>query len=129
MFYIIALAANNSIFKAHSCIERAALLAALPIRKLATDEIFALRGATLAEAIAEDCKKGFIPIAVCYSLVLCVCAYERVSGIFIVIKYYKKYKQVNTIHLNSRILNNLNDLKFFEPPSATFEYCLRFGSA
>jgi aromatic-L-amino-acid decarboxylase len=64
MLSLIALATNDLIFKAHSCIERAALLAALPIKKLATDEIFALRGPTLAEAIAEDRRKGFIPIAV-----------------------------------------------------------------
>ena len=44
--------------------ERAGLIAAVKMRKLETDENYALRGVTLKQAIEEDKAKGLVPIFV-----------------------------------------------------------------
>lgn len=50
--------------EAHSCGERASLLANVHVRKLEVDEEFSVRGLTLEKAIQEDREKGLIPFYV-----------------------------------------------------------------
>ena len=50
--------------QSHSSVERAALLGAVKIRLLPADKDLSLRGETVAKAIQEDRKKGYIPFLV-----------------------------------------------------------------
>ncbi len=50
--------------KAHSCVEKAGLIAMVRVRQLAVDEHFSLRGKTLEECIRADKEKGLIPFLV-----------------------------------------------------------------
>ena len=52
-------------FQAHSCVEKAGLIAMVRVRQLAVDEHFSLREKTLEEAIQADKEKGLIPFLVC----------------------------------------------------------------
>ena len=54
--------------QAHSCVERAALLAAVRFRSLPLDENMSMRGETLARAIREDRESGFVPFYVVATL-------------------------------------------------------------
>ena len=54
----------SCVFQSHSSVERAGLIAAVKMRKLGTDENYALRGDTLQSAIEEDKSKGLVPIFV-----------------------------------------------------------------
>lgn len=49
---------------AHSCVEKAGMIAMVKIRLLETDENFSLRGHTVEKAIKEDRSNGFIPFFV-----------------------------------------------------------------
>jgi glutamate/tyrosine decarboxylase-like PLP-dependent enzyme len=51
-------------FKAHSSIERAALLASVICKKIAADSKYSLRGEQLADQIVKDKKEGLIPFYV-----------------------------------------------------------------
>ncbi|KAL8612127.1 hypothetical protein ACOMHN_021940 [Nucella lapillus] len=51
--------------QAHSSVERAGLIGAVPMRKLETDEKGSLRGSTLQAAILEDKAKGLVPFFLC----------------------------------------------------------------
>lgn len=51
-------------FKAHSSVEKAGLISLVKIKFLPVDENFSLRGETLKKAIAEDRKKGLVPVFV-----------------------------------------------------------------
>lgn len=61
------LAFSLSLFflKAHSSVEKAGLISLVKMRFLPVDENFSLRGETLKKAIAEDRKKGLVPVFVC----------------------------------------------------------------
>ncbi len=50
--------------KAHSCVEKAAMIALVKIRLLETDEDYSLRGETLQKAIQEDIDQGLVPFFV-----------------------------------------------------------------
>lgn len=52
------------LFKAHSCVEKAGMIAMVKIRLLETDENFSLRGSTVEKAIKEDKSNGLIPFFV-----------------------------------------------------------------
>ncbi|EEC06443.1 hypothetical protein IscW_ISCW004701 [Ixodes scapularis] len=56
--------------KAHSSVERAALLASVRLHVVSTDDELSVRGATLLKVIQEDRKLGFIPMAVFILLML-----------------------------------------------------------
>ncbi|NWR16293.1 DCHS decarboxylase, partial [Emberiza fucata] len=56
------------ILKAHSSVEKAGLISLVKIKFLPVDEDFSLRGETLKKAIAEDRKKGLVPVFVCATL-------------------------------------------------------------
>ncbi len=50
--------------QAHSCVEKAGLIAMVKVRQLAVDEHYSLRGKTLEECIQADKQKGLIPFFV-----------------------------------------------------------------
>jgi glutamate/tyrosine decarboxylase-like PLP-dependent enzyme len=49
---------------AHSCVEKAAMIAMVKIRLLDPDENYSMRGSTVEKAIKEDRSNGFIPFFV-----------------------------------------------------------------
>jgi len=53
---------------AHSCVEKAGLIAMVKVRQLSVDEHYSLRGKTLDECIQADKEKGLIPFFVCGTL-------------------------------------------------------------
>ena len=53
-------------FQAHSCVEKAGLIAMVKVRQLPVDEHYSLRGQTLDECIQADKKNGLIPFFVRY---------------------------------------------------------------
>lgn len=55
------------VVQAHSSVERAGLLGGVKFRSLPVDDEYKLTGSTVAEAIAEDRKKGLIPFYVSFS--------------------------------------------------------------
>ncbi|XP_076029996.1 aromatic-L-amino-acid decarboxylase [Oratosquilla oratoria] len=67
---------------AHSSVERAGLLAGVPVRLLPPDDMFALRGAALLKAIEEDLEKGNIPICVVGTLgATSACSFDNLAEI------------------------------------------------
>ena len=54
--------------EAHSCVEKAAMIAFTKLRILDPDEKLSLRGATLAQAMEEDRAKGLVPFFVSATL-------------------------------------------------------------
>lgn len=52
------------ILQAHSSVERAALLGAVTIRKIQSDENYSMQSGSLEEAIKKDIKDGLIPFFV-----------------------------------------------------------------
>ncbi|XP_050165349.1 histidine decarboxylase [Myiozetetes cayanensis] len=66
--------------QAHSSVEKAGLISLVKIKFLPVDENFSLRGETLKKAIAEDRKKGLVPVFVCATLgTTGVCAFDSLS--------------------------------------------------
>jgi len=53
---------------AHSCVEKAGLIAMVKVHQLSVDEHYSLRGKVLDEQIEADKKKGLIPFFVCGTL-------------------------------------------------------------
>jgi len=53
---------------AHSCVEKAGLIAMVKVRQLPVDEHYSLRGETLNECVKADKRKGLIPFFVCATL-------------------------------------------------------------
>ncbi|XP_064642633.1 aromatic-L-amino-acid decarboxylase-like [Lineus longissimus] len=58
---------------AHSCVEKAGMIAFVKIRQLDVDDKYSLRGSTVARAIEEDRKLGLIPFFVCGTLGTTAC--------------------------------------------------------
>ncbi|KAG9345057.1 hypothetical protein JZ751_009598 [Albula glossodonta] len=54
--------------QAHSSVEKAGLIAGVRMRKVATDEKFAVRGETFSVMLEEDKRKGLIPFYFCATL-------------------------------------------------------------
>ncbi|NXH71743.1 DCHS decarboxylase, partial [Hydrobates tethys] len=64
--------------QAHSSVEKAGLISLVKMKFLPVDENFSLRGETLKKAIAEDRKKGLVPVFVCATLgTTGVCAFDN----------------------------------------------------
>ncbi|CAF0897752.1 unnamed protein product [Adineta steineri] len=67
---------------AHSCVEKAGLIAMVRVRQLAVDEHFSLRGKTLEECIRADKEKGLIPFLVSGTLgTTSCCSYDNLKEI------------------------------------------------
>ncbi|NWT95215.1 DCHS decarboxylase, partial [Urocynchramus pylzowi] len=66
--------------QAHSSVEKAGLISLVKIKFLPVDDNFSLRGETLKKAIAEDRRKGLVPVFVCATLgTTGVCAFDNLS--------------------------------------------------
>ena len=66
--------------KAHSCGERASLLANVTCKKLPVDEKFSCRGETLAKSIEQDIKDGFTPFYLSSTLgTTSVCSFDNIK--------------------------------------------------
>ncbi|XP_075569786.1 histidine decarboxylase isoform X2 [Pelecanus crispus] len=66
--------------QAHSSVEKAGLISLVKMKFLPVDENFSLRGETLKKTIAEDRKKGLVPVFVCATLgTTGVCAFDNLS--------------------------------------------------
>ncbi|CAF0733549.1 unnamed protein product [Rotaria sordida] len=67
---------------AHSCVEKAGLIAMVRVRELPVDENFSLRGKTLDECIRADKEKGLIPFLVSGTLgTTSCCSYDNLEEI------------------------------------------------
>ncbi|CAK9292889.1 unnamed protein product [Gordionus sp. m RMFG-2023] len=66
--------------QAHSSIEKAGLIGLVRMRYLASDDDLSLRGQTLANAIVEDRKAGYIPFYLCATLgTTGACAFDNLA--------------------------------------------------
>lgn len=65
-YFYIHIYEKVSFLKAHSCVEKAGLIAMVKVRQLPVDEHYSLRGKTLDEYIREDKRKGLVPFFVRY---------------------------------------------------------------
>ncbi|KAM9637815.1 histidine decarboxylase isoform 2-T2 [Morphnus guianensis] len=71
---------GGGVLQAHSSVEKAGLISLVKVKFLPVDENFSLRGGTLKKAIAEDRKKGLVPVFVCATLgTTGVCAFDNLS--------------------------------------------------
>ncbi|XP_042680523.1 histidine decarboxylase isoform X2 [Centrocercus urophasianus] len=71
---------GGGVLQAHSSVEKAGLISLVKMKFLPVDENFSLRGETLKKAIAEDRKKGLVPVFVCATLgTTGVCAFDSLS--------------------------------------------------
>ncbi|KAM9533115.1 histidine decarboxylase isoform 2-T3 [Guaruba guarouba] len=71
---------GGGVLQAHSSVEKAGLISLVKMKFLPVDENFSLRGETLKKAIAEDRKKGLVPVFVCATLgTTGVCAFDNLS--------------------------------------------------
>ncbi|CAF4607858.1 unnamed protein product [Rotaria sp. Silwood1] len=67
---------------AHSCVEKAGLIAMVRVREIPVDENFSLRGKTLDECIRADKEKGLIPFLVSGTLgTTSCCSYDNLEEI------------------------------------------------
>ncbi|CAF3961473.1 unnamed protein product [Rotaria sp. Silwood2] len=67
---------------AHSCVEKAGLIAMVRVRELPVDENFSLRGKTLDECVRADKEKGLIPFLVSGTLgTTSCCSYDNLEEI------------------------------------------------
>lgn len=68
--------------EAHSCVEKAAMIALVKLRSLEPDHNFSLRGETLAHAIAEDKSNGLVPFFVSATLgTTSCCSFDALNEI------------------------------------------------
>ncbi|CAF1083787.1 unnamed protein product, partial [Didymodactylos carnosus] len=67
---------------AHSCVEKAGLIAVIKVRQLYVDDHYSLRGKTLEESIKADKEKGLIPFFVSGTLgTTSCCSYDNLEEI------------------------------------------------
>ncbi|KAH8038948.1 hypothetical protein HPB51_004060 [Rhipicephalus microplus] len=68
--------------QAHSSVEKAAMIGFVKLRILDTDDNFSMRGSTLAAAMEEDRKAGFVPFFVSATLgTTSCCSFDAVAEI------------------------------------------------
>lgn len=71
-----------SALKAHSCVEKAAMIGFVKLRILDTDDNFALRGIPLAKAMEEDRAMGLVPFFVSATLgTTSCCSFDALNEI------------------------------------------------
>ena len=68
--------------KAHSCVEKAAMIGFVKLRILDTDQNFTLRGSPLAKAMEEDRASGLVPFFVSATLgTTSCCSFDALNEI------------------------------------------------
>ncbi|UJR20893.1 hypothetical protein I4U23_024002 [Adineta vaga] len=90
---------------AHSCVEKAGLIAMVRVRQLAVDEHFSLRGKTLEECIRADKEKGLIPFLVSGTLgTTSCCSYDNLEEIGEICQREKLWFHVDGAYAGSAFL-------------------------
>lgn len=86
----------------NSCIEKAGILAAVPMRLLGTDENCALRGDTLRKAIEKDLAAGLIPCCVLATLgTTATCAFDKLTEIGPLCQKYNLWLHIDAAYAGS----------------------------
>ncbi|KAK2141738.1 hypothetical protein LSH36_1050g00008 [Paralvinella palmiformis] len=90
---------------AHSCVEKAAMIAMVKMRELDTDDKFSLRGATLQRAIDEDRKLGLIPFFVCATLgTTAVCSFDNLDELGLICERENLWLHVDAAYAGSAFI-------------------------
>ncbi|CAF1063191.1 unnamed protein product [Adineta ricciae] len=90
---------------AHSCVEKAGLIAMVRVRQLAVDEHFSLRGKTLEECIRADKEKGLIPFLVSGTVgTTSCCSYDNLEEIGEICQREKLWFHVDGAYAGSAFL-------------------------
>ncbi|CAF0987106.1 unnamed protein product [Rotaria sp. Silwood1] len=90
---------------AHSCVEKAGLIAMVRVRQLAVDEHFSLRGKTLEECIRADKEKGLIPFLVSGTLgTTSCCSYDNLEEIGEICQREKLWFHVDGAYAGSALI-------------------------
>jgi aromatic-L-amino-acid decarboxylase len=91
--------------EAHSSVERAGLLSAVKVRKITTDNEYAMRGSDLEQAIKEDLDKGLIPFFVCATLgTTPSCAFDKLEEIGPICRQYNLFLHVDAAYAGSAFI-------------------------
>lgn len=91
--------------QSHSSVERAGLIAAVKMRKLETDDNYALRGHTLQHAIEEDRAKGLVPIFVCATLgTTPSCAFDNTVELGIICEKESVWMHIDAAYAGSAFI-------------------------
>lgn len=86
--------------QAHSCVEKAAMMALVKLRILDTDENFSLRGEPLAQAMQEDLHNKLIPFFVSATLgTTSCCSFDAINEIGQVCKQNSTLPSLLMVHL------------------------------
>lgn len=89
----------------NSCIEKAGILAGVPMRLLHTDEICSLRGETLKKAIEKDLAQGLIPCAVLCTLgTTATCAFDNLTEIGPLCKEHELWLHIDAAYAGSAFI-------------------------
>lgn len=89
----------------NSCIEKAGILAAVPMRLLHTDEVCALRGETLRKAVAKDLAAGLIPCAVLATLgTTATCAFDNLTEIGKLCEQHQMWLHIDAAYAGSAFI-------------------------
>ncbi|KAH8334137.1 hypothetical protein KR059_006958 [Drosophila kikkawai] len=99
--------------QSNSCIEKAGVLAAMPIRLLPAGEDLVLRGETLKKAIEEDVASGRIPVICIATLgTTGTCAYDDIETLSTVCEEFKVWLHVDAAYAGGAFaLEECSDLR------------------
>lgn len=88
--------------QSNSCVEKAGILGAVPMKLLGTDENCSLRGETLRAAIEKDIADGLIPCAVIATLgTTATCAYDNLLEIGPICKEFGIWLHIDAAYAGS----------------------------
>ena len=110
--------------EAHSCVEKAAMIAFTKLRSLDADENLSLRGATLAQAIEEDRAMGLVPFFVSATLGTTACvAFDNLAEIGPVVQ-----KSGIWLHVDAAYAGNAFICPEFKYLLKGIEYAMSFNT-
>jgi glutamate/tyrosine decarboxylase-like PLP-dependent enzyme len=90
---------------AHSCVEKAGMIAMVKIRHLDPDENYSLRGSTVEKVIKDDRSNGLIPFFVsCTFGTTCCCSFDNLQEIGMVCKKEDIYLHVDGAYAGSALI-------------------------
>ena len=90
---------------AHSCVEKAGMIAMVKIRLLDTDENYALRGATVEKIVRDDRQLGLVPFFVSCTLgTTSCCSYDNVPEIAAICAKEDIYLHVDAAYAGSALI-------------------------
>lgn len=99
--------------QSNSCIEKAGVLAAIPIRLLPVDEDLILKGEMLQKALAEDLAKGLIPV-ICIATLgsTGTCAYDDIASLGEICSQHNLWLHVDAAYAGAAFaLEEFNELR------------------